>query len=39
MWRDIAIFLIGGILDTAFGVAVGFSSTPTSSRRPPRWPR
>jgi hypothetical protein len=24
MWRGIAIFLIGGVLGTAFGVAVGF---------------
>jgi hypothetical protein len=24
MWRSVAIFLIGGVLGTAFGVAVGF---------------
>ncbi len=24
MWRSIAIFLVGGVLGTAFGVAVGF---------------
>ena len=28
MWRSIAIFLIGGILGTAFGVAVGFFAFP-----------
>lgn len=28
MWRGIAIFLIGGILGTAFGVAVGFFAYP-----------
>lgn len=28
MWRSIAIFLIGGILGTGFGVAVGFFAFP-----------
>jgi len=28
MWRSIAIFLIGGVLGTAFGVAVGFFAFP-----------
>ena len=28
MWRGIAIFLIGGILGTGFGVAVGFFAFP-----------
>ena len=28
MWRAIAIFLVGGILGTAFGVAVGFFAFP-----------
>lgn len=28
MWRNIAIFLLGGILGTGFGVAVGFFAFP-----------
>ena len=28
MWRTVAIFLVGGILGTAFGVAVGFFAYP-----------
>jgi hypothetical protein len=28
MWRSIAIFLVGGVLGTAFGVAVGFFAFP-----------
>ncbi len=28
MWRAIAIFLVGGVLGTAFGVAVGFFAFP-----------
>ena len=28
MWRSMAIFLVGGVLGTAFGVAVGFFAFP-----------
>lgn len=35
MWRGIAIFLIGGILGTAFGVAVGFFVYPFVFPPPP----
>ena len=28
MWRNIAIFLVGGLLGTGFGVAVGFFAFP-----------
>ena len=35
MWRGIAIFLIGGILGTAFGVAVGFFAFPYVFPPPP----
>jgi len=28
MWRAIAVFLVGGVLGTAFGVAVGFFAFP-----------
>ena len=35
MWRSIAIFLIGGVLGTAFGIAVGFFAFPYVFPPPP----
>ena len=35
MWRAIAIFLVGGVLGTAFGVAVGFFVFPYVFPPPP----
>ena len=35
MWRSIAIFLVGGVLGTAFGVAVGFFVFPYVFPPPP----
>ena len=34
-WRDIAIFLLGGILGTGFGVALGFFFFPYVFPPPP----
>jgi hypothetical protein len=36
-WRGLAIFLFGGILGTAFGVALGFFSFPLSFHRRQLW--
>ena len=35
MWRSIAIFLVGGVLGTGFGVAVGFFAFPYVFPPPP----
>ena len=36
-WKSLSIFLLGGVLGTAFGIAVGFFIFPVSCfRRRPR---
>ena len=36
-WKGIAIFFLGGVLGTGFGVALGFFSSRSCFRRRPPW--